>query len=250
MAHPAVPGSGPPERTPPEPPPLVGPLVHRALLVPQPGVTEVLFVRHARPERLKDGAPKEDLLDPPLSEHGRRQNDAVAAALAAEPLRAVYTSDLQRAMETGAAIARPHRIDPVAWRELREYDAFCQVPPGQSVRQWISPVLIRGMQERFVRERTWDSFPFSESGMGFRNRVANAVEAIIGSHQGEVVAVVCHGGVINAYVAHLWGTRADMLFNPAHASISRIVARSDRRAVRSLNEVHHLRSGGEDLVDY
>ncbi|MGH9138607.1 MAG: histidine phosphatase family protein [Acidimicrobiales bacterium] len=231
-------------------PPLVGPIVHRALLVPQQGTTELIFVRHAQPARLPDGTPKEQLMDPPLSDVGRRQAEAVAAALCTTTVAATYTSDLVRAVDTGAAIAARHNHDPVAWAELQEFQAFRHVPAGESVRQWVPPALLRGMGERFVRERTWDSFPYSEPGGEFRNRVASAIEAILGAHPGQRVVVACHGGVINAYVAHLWDTRADMLFNPAHGSISRIVAREDRRAVATLNELHHLRSGDDDLVDY
>lgn len=227
-------------------PPLVGPIVHRALLVPQTGVTDLLLVRHGQPQRPEDGAGRDQLMDPPLSEHGRAQAAAAADALAAEPITAVYTSNLRRAVETGTAIAERHGLEITEWAELREYDAFRDVPEAESVRKWVPPALMRGMSERFVRERSWDSFPFSEPSAEFRGRVASSIEAILGSHPGERVVVACHGGVINAYLAHLWDTRADMLFNAAHGSISRIVAREDRRAIHTLNELTHL---GE-RIDY
>lgn len=227
-------------------PPLAGPIVHRALLVPQRGTTTVVLVRHGQPERAEEGASREDLVDPLLSERGWLQAAAVADALADEPVAAVYTSDLRRAVETGEAIASRHGLEPTAWHELREFEAFRDVPAGESVRRWVPPALMQGMAERFVRERRWESFPYSEPSDAFRNRVASSLEAIVGAHHGGVVVVAAHGGVINAYVAHLWGTRADMLFNPAHGSISRIVARDDRRAIHTLNELHHL----GDNVDY
>lgn len=220
--------------------------MHRALLVPQPGVTTLVLVRHGQPDRLGEGATRDEKIDPPLSERGRRQADAVAEVLAEEPVTAVYTSDLRRALETGSAIGSHHALEPTAWHELREFEGFRDVPAGESVRAWVPPALMEGMKERFVRERRWDSFPFSEPRDEFRNRVASAMEGILGTNPGGRVVVACHGGVINAYVAHLWDTHADMLFNPAHASISRIVAREDRRAIHTLNELHHL----PDLVDY
>ena len=227
-------------------PSLVGPIVHRALLVPQPGVTDLILVRHGQPERPGSGASRDEMGDPPLSERGRRQADTAADVLAVEPITAVYTSDLRRAVETGAAIASRHGLAPTAWHELREYEAFRDVPEGESVREWVPQALMRGMGERFVRERRWDCFPFSEPSAEFRNRVASSIEAILGAHPGGRIVVACHGGVINAYLAHLWGTDADMLVNPAHGSLHRIVAREDRRALHTLNELHHL----GDLVDY
>jgi broad specificity phosphatase PhoE len=213
-------------------------------------VTELVLVRHGQPERMPEGTAKEELFDPPLSERGRRQSLAAAAALASAPVAAVYSSPLRRALDTATAVAEKHGLEPVVWPELREYEAFRDVPEGESVRQWVPPALLQGMAERFVRERRWESFPFSEPPLDFRNRVASAVEAIAAAHPTERAVICCHGGVINAYIAHLWDTREDMLFNPAHCSISRVVAREDRRAVATLNETAHLVGGDEDLVDY
>jgi len=222
----------------------------RATLVPQEGVTELVLVRHGRPVRVDHGASREDLMDPPLSEGGLRQATLVADALAAAPVEAVYTSDLRRAGETAAPIAEAHGCEVVVYPELREFEAFRDVPAGESVREWVSAPLMRGMSERFVRERTWDSFPHSEPAAEFRNRVASAVETILAAHRGGRVVVACHGGVINAYVAHLWGVREDVLFHPAHGSISRVVAAGDRRSLWTLNELAHLVADGEDHADY
>ncbi len=39
----------------------------------------------------------------------------------------------------------------------------------------------------------------------FNARTIGAIERIIGDHRGERVAIVCHGGVINAYLTHILG---------------------------------------------
>jgi broad specificity phosphatase PhoE len=64
------------------------------------------------------------------------------------------------------------------------------------------------------------------------------------------VAIVCHGGVINAYIGHILGIREDMFFRPAHASISRVLAGDGRRVLHTLNEMHHLASVAPDLVTF
>lgn len=230
-------------------PRLRGPIFHRATLVPQEGTTELLLVRHAQAklaEGVHEALSRDDLYDPPLSDQGRHQAELAADALAGPPITAVYSSDLRRARETAEAIAARHGAEVVRWGALREYDAFCDVPEGESVRRWVPEPLLRGMGERFVRERRWDSFPYSEPPDRFRNRVVNATETMLASHPGGRVVAVSHGGVINAYLAHLLETRFDVFFNAAHASISRVVAWGDRRAIHTLNELHHL---GE-LVDY
>lgn len=236
------------EPTPPGLPRLRGPIFHRATLVPQQGTTELLLVRHAQ-AKVPDGVSetsRDDLYDPRLSEHGRRQAERLADALAGSPIAAVYSSDLRRARETAEAVASRHGVEVTLWEELREYDAFCDVPEGESVRSWVPEALLRGMSERFVRERRWESFPFSEPPDRFRSRVASAHETMLAADPGGRIVAVSHGGVMNAYLAHLLDLRADVFFNAAHASISRVVAWGDRRAVHTLNEQHHL----GDLVDY
>jgi probable phosphoglycerate mutase len=57
------------------------------------------------------------------------------------------------------------------------------------------------------------------------------------------VAVVCHGGVINAFAGEVLGIREPFLFfDPGYTSISRfLAAKSGERSVLSLNETGHLR---------
>jgi broad specificity phosphatase PhoE len=111
---------------------------------------------------------------------------------------------------------------------------------------------LRGLPRRFEREHRWDVFPYSESGSELRQRVVAAVEGAIAAHGGERIAVVCHGGVINAYLTDALGLTADMVCHPAHASLSRVLALGTRRVVHSLNETGHLRAGPDlpDLVTY
>lgn len=55
-----------------------------------------------------------------LSALGHRQAEALAEALASEPLDAVVTSDLRRARETAEAIARDHALPLIEDPDLRE----------------------------------------------------------------------------------------------------------------------------------
>jgi len=53
---------------------------------------------------------------------------------------------------------------------------------------------------------------------------------------------VCHGGVINAYLAHVLGLDDLLFFEPAYTSISRVRAsRRGHRMLVSANETAHLR---------
>ena len=190
----------------------------------------------------------EDWRDPPLTELGERQAEAAGAALAAENIAAVYSSRLSRAHRTGEAVAAPHGLDVTVIETLAEIHMFGELAPHERPLDRMSETELEGARRRFARERRWEIYPFTESSLDFRRRVGNTIEGIIAAHPGEKVAVACHGGVINAYVADFLKIDADMFFRPAHASVHRILCRHERRVVQTLNELSHLREG--DLLTF
>lgn len=213
----------------------------------------VTFVRHGQQE--VPGAAFTPALwtDAPLSAIGKRQAAAVGTALAEEKIEAIACSNLQRARDTAQGVADPYGIEPVVYPELREVETYRDVPEGVALGEMLSPAMWHGVQERFLRELRWDVSPFSEGSAEFRHRVVTIVEGIIAmSTRDELkhVAIVCHGGVINAYIGHILGIEQDMFFRPAHASISRILAGDGRRVVHTLNETHHLAGVAPELVTF
>ena len=231
------------EQTTPEPdlgPPVRQPgIFDLAFLTGIPGVTELYLVRHAQQEVDPTG-PVGALVDPALSERGRRQAEAVGRALSARGIDAVYCSNLRRARETAAEVGRHHGLEPVVVHDLREVEVWRDMPQDLSLMEYLGANYLTAVRERMIAEKSWDVYPYSESSAHFKRRSVNAVEAVLAAHPGGRIAVVCHGGVINAYVGHLVATPYDMFFRPAHASISLVVAGQGRRAVRTLNDVHHL----------
>jgi probable phosphoglycerate mutase len=76
----------------------------------------------------------------------------------------------------------------------------------------------------------------------FRRSVVTSIEGIIEENQGGHVVIVCHGGVINAWSAHVLGLEEVFHFDPDYTSVSRfLAARSGERSLSSLNETAHLR---------
>jgi broad specificity phosphatase PhoE len=216
-------------------------------------LTTVILVRHGEQAIPEQGpaATRLEWIDPPLSARGIRQAEAVGIGLAAEPIDAVYASPLERALDTGRAVAGHHGLDVQTLAELREIELFRDLPEGMSLPDAIDPLLLSGVRERFVRERRWDVYPYSETGDELRHRVVMAVEGIIATRPGSTIVVACHGGVINSYIGSVLGINdEDMWFRPNHASVHRVVAYLERRVVRSLNEVHHLHAVDPELVSW
>lgn len=243
-----------PDASEPRPTPAASPTsLGRPFLTNWPGALTVTFVRHGQQEVPSAAFTPALWTDAPLSAVGKRQAAAVGAALAEEKIEAVACSHLSRARETAQNVADPYGIELVVYPELREVETYRDVPDGVALADVLSPAVWHGVQERFQRELRWDVSPFSEGSAEFRNRVVTIVEGIIAmsTRDGlEHIAIVCHGGVINAYFGHILGIEQDMFFRPAHASISRVLAGDGRRVVSTLNEMHHLSSVAPELVTF
>ena len=217
-----------------------------AFLSNREAVTEVFLIRHAH-QVLDLNGPIGGFVDPPLSSLGIRQAELLGAALSDRKIDAVYTSPTQRAWGTATAIARHRRVEPVAIAGLGEVAMFRDAPQHLTSLEFMGSEAMETLRQRFISERRWDVYPYSESSAEFRRRVIAAIETMISDHAGGRVAVVCHGGVINAYVSRVIGSKFDVLFRPAHASINIVGSAAGVHSLYVLNDVHHLSTADGDF---
>jgi broad specificity phosphatase PhoE len=202
-------------------------------------VTEVLLIRHGQQE-VNHAGPVGLTVDPPLSKQGLLQADLLGQALSTLHIDAVYSSQLRRAYQTASAVAKQQQKEITVVEDLREVEIFRDIPQEKSVVDHFGREFLDGVRQRMLVEKSWDVYPASESSQEFRRRTINAIEGIIFRHANERVAIVCHGGVINAYIGHVIGSKYDMFFRPGHTSVSTVAAAHDRRALHGLNDLRHL----------
>jgi probable phosphoglycerate mutase len=214
------------------------------------GVTEVLLIRHGQQKIDVEAAKIGDWVDPPLSDQGRQQARLLGEALSLRRIDAIFASKLRRAAETAGEIARHQDAQVEHLDDLREVEVFRDIPPEKTALEFMGKELLDAVRERMLNERNWDVYPHSESSYDFKKRAINAIESAIARNAGERIAVVCHGGVINAYVGHIIGSRYDMFFRPAHASVSIVASGEGRRILRLLNDTHHLTTAEGDFASY
>ena len=145
-------------------------------------------------------------LDPPLSERGRTQAQALAALLDGLDDERVVCSDLSRARETAELLGlRPARFDE-RWREIdvgswagrtaAEIDA-----QGTELTNW------RGGPRRAPDGESWEAFAA---------RVSGALDELVDA--GGPWVVVTHGGCIRVATAHVTGADHLRLGSPPNAS--------------------------------
>ena len=133
--------------------------------------------------------------DIPLNEHGQRQAQLLAQALAqADPLDAIYSSDLQRALATAQALAEQTGARLVTHVGLRER-AFGDFE-GRSFAQ-IEQEMPEQAQLWRTRVPDWTPPGGGESLLVMQQRVMATVNALAQQHPGQQIAVVAHGGVLD-----------------------------------------------------
>ncbi len=189
-------------------------------------VSILYLIRHGETE----GAEKrryKGSIDVPLSENGIKQMEQVSKHIVEENknysnplcpllvkggrgglLKAVYCSDLKRAIKSAEIIAEPHSLNSSVVPALRE----------RNFGLW-EGLSFDEIREKYTREfDAWAGNPFQFSPMGgettleMQERVINALEKIIGNHHGENIAIVAHGGVNRIILCHILGIPLENIF--------------------------------------
>lgn len=155
--------------------------------------TSVIAIRHGetawnRASRLQGH------LNVALNETGRHQANRMAQALAGERIDAVYASDLARARRTARPLAAGAGLRVRSDKGLRERNFG----------------IFEGLTYTEIKERFPDQaqrWHARDTGFGpeggetlqaFHERAVDAVAAIAARHRGQTIAVVTHGGVLDA----------------------------------------------------
>ena len=133
--------------------------------------------------------------DIPLNDHGQRQAQLLGQALSqADPMDAIYSSDLQRALATAQALALHTGARLVTHVGLRER-AFGDFE-GRSFAQ-IEQEMPEQAQLWRTRVPDWTPPGGGESLSVMQHRVMATVNALAQQHLGQQIAVVAHGGVLD-----------------------------------------------------
>lgn len=135
---------------------------------------------------------------PALTAGGLRQARRCARSLAGAPVRAVYSSDLRRAVETAAPIARAFGLEVVEDPRLRER--------ALGVAEGTPSALLTPQRSGIAVGRVVDADAAPDGGETVRQlyeRAAACASELLAAHAGEEIVLVCHGGVVRALLAWL-----------------------------------------------
>lgn len=181
-----------------------------------------------------------------LNDTGRLQATRLAQALAGEPLDALYASDLARCRHTARPLARAAGLELRTDSGLRErrfgvfegltYTEIAQRFPEQQ-RRW------HARDAGFGPEG-------GETLAAFCQRAVGAVSAIAARHRGQQIAVVTHGGVLDALyrAASQVAIEAQRTWMLGNASINRLLARDEGLELLGWGDDGHLADPALDEI--
>jgi glucosyl-3-phosphoglycerate phosphatase len=177
--------------------------------------------------------------DSPLSADGRAEVQALATRMAAESPLAIYSSDLPRARETAAEIARLTGLEPAfdaRWREV-DVGEWLGLTPAQVEARYPE-----GYARWLAGGTGWDE---GESYPEMAARGLAAAREVASAHAGASAPVICvtHGGVIRAIVMHVLGmppAARRLLATGPTATVTAIDASAPVWRLRSFNDSGHL----------
>jgi probable phosphoglycerate mutase len=166
-----------------------------------------------------------------LNEEGRQQANELAIRLAHLPISAVYSSPLERCMETAERIAQTHGLKVIVSEAIGEsrygkWEGKRIKKLTKKKRKWH---MVQHYPSRF-------RFPGGESFSEIQDRAVKTLEVIADQHEKEMVVVVSHADVIKLILAHYIGLHIDLFqripLSTASVSLLSLVKNSPAHVLR------------------
>jgi probable phosphoglycerate mutase len=173
-----------------------------------------------------------------ISEAGREQAVNLARRMAEVPLAALYSSPLDRCVETAGPIAEACGV------EVQPLEGVVEIDYGQwTGRTFTSLRRLKLWRDFHGATPSTPRFPGGETLLEAQRRAVEAVEEVVERHPKATVAIVTHGDVVALVLAHYAGVHIDLFqrLEVAPASVTAIAAGGGAPKIRRVNDTGTLR---------
>jgi broad specificity phosphatase PhoE len=182
--------------------------------------------------------------DSPLTERGLAQARELARALADEPIAAVYSSDLGRAVDTAAEVAKRHHLAVTTDERLREIDTGAWTGKGRAEITAEFP----GGLEAWATQPTSMRLPNGETLFEAQTRALAFFAQRMPAHAAQTVVVISHGAIGQTILVNAMGGTVEDLWleqRVDNCQISRLEwTPSHGLKLIELSDVRHLEDVG------
>lgn len=168
-----------------------------------------------------------------LSDRGVEQAEVVAERLTTAKLTALYSSPLERALETAQVIGRRVGL------EAQARDGLNEIEYGSYTNRSFATLRRTKLWSRLERWPSAVRFPGGENLREAQARSVDEIESLCVRHPKEFICCVTHADVVRLAVAHYLGLHIDLFQRivVAPASLSVISLNGDVPRVVTLNSV-------------
>lgn len=196
----------------------------------------LLLIRHGENEYVKKGRLAGRKPGVHLNEHGKSQANRLADHLKKAPVKAVYSSPLDRTIETAQPIAEALGLEVITRPGLNEVDFGTW--QDKTLKQLRRRKLWRVVQQRPSRAR----FPKGESFAEAQLRISRELEALSAMHKPrDLILAVSHSDIIKLAVTFFLGLPLDHFqrIMVAPASVTTLVFNEGGAMLVNLNAAAH-----------
>jgi broad specificity phosphatase PhoE len=199
-------------------------------------MTKFLLIRHALTDsvgkRLSGRTP-----GVPLNAEGQAQAQTLAARLTNVAIDTIYSSPLERAVQTVEPLAKARNLS------ITESDDFLEIDFGQWTNCTFQELENQLQFRHFNSFRSHTRIPGGELMLEAQARIVVGLQRLSTQHAGQTVAIVSHSDMLKAAVAYYAGIPLDLFqrleISPASVSVLEIFEETARILV--LNDTGALR---------
>lgn len=167
-------------------------------------MSTLLLIRHGENDYLKKGILVGNSPGIHLNEHGREQAAALCESLKGLPIKVIYSSPLERAIETAAPLANALGLEIAVRPALA--DTNVGEWAGRKVKELKRLPAWRQVQEK----PSGFMFPGGESFVELQRRLVGAIDVIAAAHKkNDLVTIFFHADPIKLVLAHFLGLPLD-----------------------------------------
>ena len=178
----------------------------------------ILMVRHGENDYVKKGRLAGRLPGVHLNANGVKQAQALAERMKGAPVKAIYSSPLERALETAAPLAA------ILGLEVLQRPGLIEVDVGEWQDQKLKALARQKLWKLVQTAPSRLCFPGGEAFSAAQQRICQELEAILKLHEPkDLIVCVSHSDPIKLAVAYFIGLPLDM-FQRLHVSPASVTA--------------------------
>lgn len=208
-------------------------------------MTTIMLIRHGDTD-WNVGEIFRGRADIELNEIGIKQGQLLAEYLADQPIKAVYSSPLKRALKTAEIIAACHNINITLSQELVDFNyGLWQGLSHGAVQQKYQEIY-----NEWLKNPHLVKMPKGESLNDVRERIISLMNQVITMHEGTVALVshrVIHKVIICALLgldnSHFWNIKLDT------CGITTFIYEDKRFVLEKHNDISFLKPIGNPVLD-